>query len=216
MTYPTPMRGGRAALIRRYSDEKYAKSKGQLFLLYSPTINDDVLLIGDAEFVLWMIAVEMDPRVKAIDYRPEPPGMEKSAEHATFVLTLSEGFPAEVHYISDTLERSDVQSSFADDYSIVIHRKKDLRKHVPLIQRYHQLTCFAAAIRDYACAAEQNALLHEIAQRERGSISDLATALPNIEQPILFGIVSRLVANGTIIIDLTLESFSLRTMWTKR
>jgi hypothetical protein len=220
-------RSPKSSLRKSIRDINRSRGHGNhnLWLVYSPKIDRDLVFPSDRQFIHWLYFLEFNLEVSRFDCAPgvipshdgiEPRGTELDA------IVWYRNSPDEWHEVKagESIDPAH-QSQFsaqrnAAEKSNAIYRifnDKDLAPVASIAIRWLELIAYAAAIRDEPHTHHHNSVAFYMQNQKHGSFQDLYEALPNIDPEVLIGVIVRMAAKGFVAIDIHQKPFGDATRW---
>lgn len=216
------------SLLRR-SIRDITRSRGHanhnLWLAYSPKIDQDLVFPSDRQFIHWLYFLELNPEVASFDCAPgviaSHDGIESRGTELDAIAVYRNGEnewqEVKAGVVLDPSDESQfaAQRNAAKKFNAAyrIFNDNDLRPIALIAMRWHDLISYAAVIRGEAHTQYQNDLITHMRERTSGSFLMLYEALPHLDPEILIGVMVRMAAKGFITIDVSKKPFGDATRW---
>lgn len=200
----------------RVRDSLYARYRARgrknsnLWVVYSPKSNDDMVLNSDLELIYWLYFIESDPQVKSFRVCEI-----RSPSDPDFLLNFTDGQGR-----ADYLVRS--PDVIFDDKFVLYDNKpwnarfissEELSAVSKQALRWLKPIAYAAAIRDKKLTPLHNALIIEETKCGGGTVQYLLDQLPLYDPSHVVGMLVRHFVEGRVSFDIVNFSFGRNTLW---
>jgi hypothetical protein len=164
-----------------------------------------------------LIFLETNPDVRAFTIEPDdseiPSDLGVPAKNIAASVEVRSG-EAQYHVIK--LSETPEQAGTADGNLVRVFSEADLFPLAGEAMRWLKLVNFCAAIRDEQQQETTLACIAVMRKLNGGTLGQILEALPGFDSQIAIGVVSRMVIQNSIAIDLSFSSFTLSSQWNWR
>lgn len=213
------------------ASRKTSSHNRSLWMVYSPKLNADLVILGDLEIIHWATELETNPSVQA--YRFD--------EDVNISLTVGEG-EDDSNFTKIRGIWVDRRSGAVEFHQIDANEKHDSdRKSIPIryrltdqVTRHAELVsitsahltlvayqlgfwlkviAFASQLRGYKLDHETELVGTQVQLLRKGTIRSLLEDLDIADQAIALGVICRLIISGSVIVEARKDGFGYNTAW---